>query len=315
MSSFDPLALREAFGAYITGITVVTTYDQDGNPRGFTANSFTSVSLDPALVLVCITADSPCLNDLKNSQGFAINVLSETQQDVSQTFATPVDDRFASVNWRKGPHQFPIFEGVSAWFDCSMHEMVEAGDHIILIGKVEAFENGLSNGLGYARGAYFTPSHQRKALSALAGDHAVVSAIIERDGHILMLEKEGKLCLPHTRFPALKHSEPATSNDANAKTQGSENRLSDLLDVLGIQATVGFIYSVYENTETQEQHIVYRCIAKDGEPAQGQFKPLTQINFESLPDAATESMLRRYAQESRVGNYSIYMGDQHQGTT
>lgn len=95
---FDPRALRDAFGAFATGVTVVTASDAAGKPIGFTANSFTSVSLDPPLLLVCLAKSSRNYESMTSAGRFAINVLSETQKDVSNTFARPVEDRFAAVD-------------------------------------------------------------------------------------------------------------------------------------------------------------------------------------------------------------------------
>lgn len=162
---FDPRALRDAFGAFATGVTVVTASDAAGKPIGFTANSFTSVSLDPPLLLVCLAKSSRNYDSMTSAGRFAINVLSETQKDVSNTFARPVEDRFATVDWRLGRDGCPIFSDVAAWFECSMQDIIEAGDHVIIIGRVTAFENSGLNGLGYARGGYFTPRLAGKAVS------------------------------------------------------------------------------------------------------------------------------------------------------
>ena len=159
----DPLSLRNAFGAFMTGVTVVTTLDNEANPLGFTANSFASVSLDPPLVLVCIANSSSNFDAFNNAKGFAVNILSEAQKHMSNTFARPVDDRFSEIEWNIGPHGSPVVDEVSAWFDCSMFNTVEAGDHLILVGKVEAFENHAHPGLGYARGAYVTPAIEAEA--------------------------------------------------------------------------------------------------------------------------------------------------------
>ena len=102
IQTVDPRALRDAFGAFPTGVTVVTACDGDGNPIGFTANSFTSVSLNPPLLLVCLAKTSRNFATMTGTPHFAINVLSETQKDVSNTFARPVEDRFAAVEWAKG---------------------------------------------------------------------------------------------------------------------------------------------------------------------------------------------------------------------
>src|SRR5437667_153340 len=97
----DPGELRKTFGCFATGVTIVTAYDADGQPRGMTANSFTSVSLDPPLILVCVATAAPIWSVLAEAPGFAVNVLSEQQQDISQRFATPVPDKFAGTAWRE----------------------------------------------------------------------------------------------------------------------------------------------------------------------------------------------------------------------
>ena len=132
----DPRALREAFGAFLTGVTVVTTHDAEGQPVGFTANSFASVSLDPPLLLVCLARTSRNFDTLTRAGRFAVNILSEGQKDISNTFARPVEDRFAGLEWQPGPHGSPVFAGVAAWFDCSTDKIVDGGDHRMLLGTV-----------------------------------------------------------------------------------------------------------------------------------------------------------------------------------
>ncbi len=107
IQTVDPRALRDAFGAFPTGVTVVTACDGDGNPIGFTANSFTSVSLNPPLLLVCLAKTSRNFAIMTGAQHFAINVLSETQKDVSNTFARPVEDRFCGGRVGEGVGRLP----------------------------------------------------------------------------------------------------------------------------------------------------------------------------------------------------------------
>jgi len=184
--TIDPRALRDAFGTFMTGVTVVTTIDESGKPIGFTANSFSSVSLDPALLLVSIARTSSSYAAFMAGKGFAVNILSEGQKDISSTFAKKVEDRFATVYWRKGPAGHPILAGVSAWFDCTLHQVVDAGDHAILIGRVEGFEATSSPGLGYYRGTYFTPVATQGAVPT--GPDIIVSAILERQGQVLLVD-------------------------------------------------------------------------------------------------------------------------------
>lgn len=162
MSEMDTInkmrELRDAFGSFMTGVTVVTTCKEDGTPLGFTANSFASVSLDPALLLVSIAKTSSNYHNFANTTHFAINILAEEQKDVSNTFARPSEDRFANISWSKSTCQNPLIDHVSAWFDCTTYQVVDAGDHAILIGKVEDFASTGFAGLGYYRGGYFTPA-------------------------------------------------------------------------------------------------------------------------------------------------------------
>lgn len=149
-------ALRTAFGAFMTGVTVVTTVDECGTPVGLTANSFTSVSLDPPLLLVCISRKSLSLPIFLRTEGFAVNILSESQQALSDRFARPAEDRFAGIAWKTGPVGGPILDGVCGWFDCRLHDRLEAGDHEILIGRIAGFGQERLRPLGYARGGYFS---------------------------------------------------------------------------------------------------------------------------------------------------------------
>ncbi|KLN60358.1 flavin reductase [Kiloniella spongiae] len=300
MSTIDPRQLRDAFGAFLTGVTVVTTHDSQSTPLGFTANSFSSVSLDPPLLLISLAKTSRNYDAFTTATGFAVNILTEDQKDVSQTFATPVDDRFATVTWQKGPHGSPVIDNVAAWFDCSTHQIVEAGDHAILIGKVEAFENGLANGLGYARGAYFTPALEDKATSvASTGTDVVVSAIIDHQGEVLFTEsEEGNLELPHKSV---------------TPTHGASEQINTILAETKLQASVGFIYSVYEDMNQNQQNIIYHCAAADTTTSSGAFYPLNDETFARIKDSATIDMLKRLQAESWMGNYGIYFGNQNSG--
>ncbi|KIC38920.1 flavin reductase [Leisingera sp. ANG-M7] len=296
MSEIDPRALRNAFGTFMTGVTVVTTHDPEGNPIGFTANSFTSVSLDPPLVLVCIANSSSNYAAFEQAEGFAVNVLAEDQKDVSNTFARPVEDRFAAVSWQKGPEGSPVFEGVSAWFDCSMHNRVEAGDHLILIGRVEAFETSPAPGLGYARGAYVTAAAEAEALTQ--GAKLIVSALIEHEGKVLLMgNDQGKLTLPEIRVGK----------------EGASAALAKLIADTGVEAEPGFIYSVYEDKAREHQHISFLCQSAGGTPAKGVFTALTQSTLMDIADAAMCTMLERFASEARMGNFGVYYGNQTTG--
>lgn len=290
-------ALRDAFGTFMTGVTVVTTLDATGKPLGFTANSFASVSLDPPLLLVQIARASANCGPFTTAPGFAVNILSEGQKDISSTFARPVPDRFAGIDWQPGPQGSPLLPGVSAWFDCTTHQIVEAGDHIILIGRVAAFHATAAPGLGYYRGTYFTPVATQATLPT--GPDIIVSAILERMGQVLLVDDGfGGLTLPTARVGR----------------DGTFAALAALIADSGIEAAAGPLYSVYEDVARGQQHIAFRCPATPtGTPRRGAFVDLAPASFTEVTDQALRTMLDRLADESRMGNYGIYFGNQNAG--
>jgi flavin reductase (DIM6/NTAB) family NADH-FMN oxidoreductase RutF len=132
----DPWLYRRTCAQFTTGITVVTVLDNLGRPHGMTVNSFSSVSLDPPLVLVSIDLRNAILGHFISSSWFAINILAEHQEHLSRRFSSPSEDRFVDVNWHAGVSGTPILEGTLAHLECSVVRTFEAGDHTLLIGEV-----------------------------------------------------------------------------------------------------------------------------------------------------------------------------------
>lgn len=151
----DPRTLRDALGCFATGITIVTAMGVDGQPIGLTANSFTSVSLDPPLLLVCIARSAGSAAALEAAGHFAVNVLQIGQQPASNKFASRVGDRFADTPWTNGSTGVPILTGSLSIFECSRHAVHDGGDHLILVGQVVSatFEPS-RDPLLYFRGKY-----------------------------------------------------------------------------------------------------------------------------------------------------------------
>ena len=146
-------ALKRAFGAYPTGVTVVTTFE-GGEPRGFTANSFTSVSIDPPLLLVCHDNRAGSAAAFRAATGFAVNVLASDQEAMAMRFAKPGDDKFGGLDWRAGEGG-PILPGVAAWLDCAHEATHPGGDHAILVGRVLTHEDAGADPLAYWRGRFY----------------------------------------------------------------------------------------------------------------------------------------------------------------
>ena len=148
--------LRKAFGSFATGVTVIATREADGTPRGFTANSFSSVSLDPPLLLVCIAKSALSLRVFQEALWFSVNILEQSQAEVSRIFASQAVDKFDNVPWERGIFEIPLLRGSLARFTCETDRKIDAGDHAILLGKVVAFDYQNGTPLSYFRGQYGT---------------------------------------------------------------------------------------------------------------------------------------------------------------
>jgi flavin reductase (DIM6/NTAB) family NADH-FMN oxidoreductase RutF len=146
---------RDVMGRFATGVTVVTTANQ-GRLDGFTASSFSSVSLEPPLVLVCIGKDATCHDAFSDGGCFAINILTADQAELSVRFSSDVGDRFDGVEHERWVTGAPILEGALAAIDCTLHAKHEGGDHTILVGRVERLGpiREETEPLIYYRGAY-----------------------------------------------------------------------------------------------------------------------------------------------------------------
>ncbi len=151
----DKIALRQALGAFATGVTIVTTRaPESGEPVGFTANSFTSVSLEPPLLLVCLAHTAASYKMFCAAESFAVNVLAAEQQETAMLFATRGADKFGPTLWHPGAMGAPLIEGCLARFDCAMHQRVAAGDHDIIMGRVIGFSRHEGEALLYHGGAF-----------------------------------------------------------------------------------------------------------------------------------------------------------------
>lgn len=144
---------RAVLGRFATGVTVVTARDAAGTPHGMTVSAFSSLSLDPPLVLVCIGNEATVVPILKEALTFAVNILAENQEAVSRHFASPGRHRFAEC-LQDDEHGDPRLEDALAWMQCRVISRQPAGDHVIYIGQVEAAVVSEGRPLLYYRGGY-----------------------------------------------------------------------------------------------------------------------------------------------------------------
>ncbi|PWE32612.1 flavin reductase [Maritimibacter sp. 55A14] len=300
MKNFNPPELRRAFGRFMTGVTVVTTRSPDGTPVGFTANSFTSVSLDPALLLVCPGKFLSSFDAFNGATHFAVSILAEGQEDVSNTFASFKGDRFARVPHDFDLHGIPFIRGAVARFSCATHQAIPAGDHSILLGEVMDFDHGGDSGLGYAEGRYFSLGLERAASESITHG-AVVGAIIETPAGILLEETPGGLRPPQIT------------------AQGRSNQLECLAKGLAarrIEAELGRIYSAFDDRGLSAHHTY--VLATGAAPREtGPWRCVAPADLPALEytTPAIATMMARFALETWTRSFTLYLGDEGAGDT
>jgi 3-hydroxy-9,10-secoandrosta-1,3,5(10)-triene-9,17-dione monooxygenase reductase component len=131
----DAGEFRAVLGQFATGVTIITAVDE-GEPVGVAANSFTSVSLDPPLVLFCVARSSSTWPRIEHARKFAVNILGEHQEELSGLFATKGADRFGQTDWHLGVGGSPVLHDTLAYLDCEFWNEYDGGDHIIVVGRV-----------------------------------------------------------------------------------------------------------------------------------------------------------------------------------
>lgn len=136
VAKLDPLEFRRACGAFATGITVATVLGRDGKPHGLTANSFSSVSLDPPLVLICVAHKAATHGPFASASSFAINILDASQRELSDRFASSHPNRFEGLDWTVDTVGAPILKDSLAVIECLTRQKIAAGDHTIFLGEV-----------------------------------------------------------------------------------------------------------------------------------------------------------------------------------
>lgn len=172
--NIDSRAFRDAMGCFATGVTLVTARDQDGEPIGLTANSFTSLSLDPPLVLWSLDRKSDTLPIFSTCSHFGVNVLQSHHRDISTKFATKLNHHFGDVPFETWDSGVPIVPDALAAMECEVFARHDGGDHVIMVGRVlrvQAHTDGKP--LMFYRGKYADLNHQVPAGAAPEGQPKV----------------------------------------------------------------------------------------------------------------------------------------------
>lgn len=167
-AGFDSKEFRHALGCFPTGVAIITALDSEGRACGLTCNSFSSVSLNPPLVLWSLRKQSSSIQIFRETDAFAINVLAGDQGALSGRFATSaIADKFEGISYESGYAGVPLIGDCVARFHCSMHQQHDAGDHIIFIGRVERFERMREDDpLVFCKGAYMMVTQSLRELAA-----------------------------------------------------------------------------------------------------------------------------------------------------
>lgn len=302
-ADFDPRDLRRAFGNFATGVTIVTTFDAAGEPCGFTANSFTSVSIDPPLLLVNIAKSAYGCEVFTRADGFAVNILALSQRDLSNRFASAGTDKFAGLDWSAAHTGAPIIDGVIAWFDCESFNQVDAGDHVVLIGRIRRYSHNTDAPLGFCRGAYVSFGLTPQMLQLVSSPGSLkVGAIIESEGKILL-----------ERNPNSGQLLPPASTTVGAP--GQPDSLLGKLASAGIEVDLPFMYAAFH--DKFHRYVYYLgellSVSDAHETRALHFYDFDHITWEEINDSTVIGMLERFIHEKKIGNYGTYIGDQQRG--
>lgn len=300
-ASIDPVALRRAFGTFLTGVTVITTRDAEGRPRGMTANSFTSVSLDPPLLLVCVGKGASSFPAFNETDSFAVNLLHESQTEISGLFASKAQDKFEAVNHDRVHTGAPVLTDCLTWFDCTVFQKVDAGDHLVLIGKVQAFGTSPSSPLGFCRGRYAAVKDPLPP-GWLASHSMIVAYLVEAERKLLLRrDAKGGWSLPGASRRGIDGQLPLANGES-----------------LPLLSDNTFLYSVFDVADNDPGYLVYRArLAGDAAtsqlPDELRFFSFDELPFDEIPAREIRSMLRRYVRESEERRFGIYVDSQDGG--
>lgn len=154
--TFDQRTLRDVLGTFVTGVTIVTTCDAHGVRHGLTANSFSSVSLDPPLILWCQATKSRSYPAFRDSAHFAVNILAHDQISLSQHFANVSNDKFRGIEYTRGTGDVPLLHGTSASLECVQLAAHPCGDHVVYIGRVTSLSRSDRAPLAFCAGRYLS---------------------------------------------------------------------------------------------------------------------------------------------------------------
>lgn len=300
----DPRDLRRALGRFVTGVTVLTIIDGSDRVRGLTANSFTSVSLDPPLILVCIDQRTASHAVFETAERFVVNILADDQTELANRFASSRADKFdevAVIPGRDGP---PVLQGCTAWLACDAESRLTAGDHLVVIARVREFETSVAQPLAFCQGAYVSLLPDRVESLGEGDGQVVVAWLVESAGRIVLAgdtNDSGGLDLPMSPWRGHRLD---------------DRGLSDLFaDRFAVGGEVQSLFSVYDDHERGVLTLVYRAQARDQVHAGAALRDFApdELPWSQIERRHVRETLRRYLDERVVNRFGIYAGSLDQG--
>lgn len=298
----DVRTLRDAFSNFVTGVTIVTTVDSRGSPRGLTANSFSSVSLDPALLSICIGKTSSTFAAFESGGGFSVNILSEHQRSVAEQFARKSADRFRGIGWSLGSTGAPRIDGSLVQFDCETHGWIEAGDHFILLGLIKSLTSLPNRPLIFGQGNFLPVAIQQAAVQRPALAPVLISYIVEWANQVLMKST-------NTRWEL-----PTATLSPTDRTAAQGEMGNDIIVQIGAAAVKpSFLYSVYDDPKGSK-NVVYRALLQDLVHDAGyQLFTAETVPWDALASPEVTGILTRFFRERQINQYGIYVGTASSG--
>lgn len=296
--ALDRQRLRAAYTSFATGVTVVATNDHDGRLWGMTASSFYSISLEPPLVSISLTRDTPSYNAFVNSKEYAISILSMEQSGLSRHFATPSEDKFVGVDLEPTGFASPVLSGTAAWMICSPQDIHEIGDHTLLVGRVLAAGIHDRPPLVYHRGTFYALADQAtEEIERLRQRVSTVGFIVEYDDAVALVRD------PHTAsgwtLPMGRLAGGRTNSEALAATASR---------LIGESVEPDFLYSMIDIND-HLTCLVYRG-RLTGAPA-GSSKvrwfAVEDIPWQDVSTSKVFALLKRYLEERVADQFGVFV--------
>lgn len=294
----DRRMFRDMLGSFMTGVTVVAANAADGSPRAFTANSFTSVSLDPPLVLVCLAKSSQSYDVFSRTQEFSVSILGDWQRDVSSIFATRGAAKEEAL--RALPVDgAPFVDGALAVMLCSRRDLIDAGDHVILLGAVTRFSTAAGQPLGFFKGGYVSFGLVERQLERLSSS-LVVGGLLDVDSRILLCRRSGS---PFWEIP----------RKAVAQGQPHSKLLEGLFAGLGVAAQSTFLYSLFQEEADRHTTLIFsmECAPTDlarpsDDGVEVGFFSEQEEPWKLVRGAMSEGLIQRFFRERAAGCFGVY---------